>query len=88
MTKSLKKSLMIQVCMTTGHDHFHTSEEIGELMRSSKPIKIGPISNPDSKLVFGLLGNQKSMIDVKALEQVLEHIDHIQVDLVHCKIGN
>ena len=34
------------------------------------------------------LGNQKSVIDVKALEQVLEHIDPIEVDLVHCKIGN
>ena len=34
------------------------------------------------------LGNQKSVIDVKALEQVLEDIDSIQVDFVHCKIGN
>ena len=33
------------------------------------------------------LGNQKSVIDVKALEEVLENIDSIQVDFVHCKIG-
>ena len=34
------------------------------------------------------LGDQKSLIDTKALEKCVQDIEAVEVDFVHCKIGN